>query len=457
MGRLMKKEKTLRLIFIRFVGLMVGFSLVIATINYTVFIYATNTDAILPANYAETAISENRELLGSTPAVTPEMVPDVAAFGVFDLNGNYQYGSLSQKTVKSIWEKYQNGASSLTGWQFLYDIPRSNGVLLITYPISMQFSDPVLRQWFPNIELLWLLSFVLEIILLIIILSWNFGSYLGKKITVLQSVSQNIARQNLDFDFGNSDITEINQVLDSLYNMRDGLKVSLLTQWKIEKTKQDQIEALAHDIKTPLTIVKGNAELLGETALDNEQERYKKYILENAIQMEGYINQLVELSQLAEPQRLNFNKVSVPELMDSIHEQTRGLMIKKNIELVWQEENLAKAFIQADGEKLHRAVMNVIGNGVEFTPNHGTLAVTVLKTKNTLVITVMDSGKGFSIQALHFGKEQFFKSDTCRTNHKHHGMGLYIANTIIEQHGGRCQLGNTEQGGSVGIFLPLFS
>ncbi|HEY5556035.1 HAMP domain-containing sensor histidine kinase [Acetobacterium sp.] len=455
MGRLIKKEKTLRNIFIRFVGFMIGFSLLIAGINVALFIYATNTEAIQPANYAESAISENRESLGSTQKVTPEMIPDVSEFGVYTLDGNYEYGSFSRETVKSIWEKYQHGESSLTGSRFLYVIPRDNSVLLISYPLSMQFNDPGLRQLFPDIEMFWLLSFVLEMILLIVILSWNFGSYLGQKISVLQSVSKNIENHNLDFDFGSSDITEINQVLDSLYHMRDGLKASLVSQWKTEKTKQDQISALAHDIKTPLTIVKGNAELLGETDLDHEQSIYQKYMLENAVQMEEYINKLVELSKLDEPQELNFEKVRVKDLIDAIHEQTKGLMVQKNIGLVWQEEDLTNAFIQADGEKLHRGIMNVIGNGVEFTPNQGTLTVMVSKKLKALVLTILDSGDGFSAQALDHGKEQFFKSDTSRTNHKHHGMGLYIADSIIKQHGGQCVLGNGEHGGSVSVTLPL--
>jgi len=455
MGRLMKKEKTLRSIFIRFVGLMVGFSLLIAGFNYAIFIYATETKAIQPANYAESAIFEHRESLASTAEVSAEMIPDVSEFGVFDLNGKYQYGSFSQEAVKSVWGKYQNGESSLTGSRFLYVIPRDNGVLLISYPLSIQFRDPGLRQWFPDIELLWLLSFVLEMILLIVILSWNFGSYLGKKISVLQSVSKNIENHNLDFDFGGSDIKEINQVLDSLYHMRGGLKASLVSQWKTEKTKRDQISALAHDIKTPLTIVKGNAELLGETDLDHEQQLYQKYMLENAVQMEEYINKLVELSKLDEPQGLNFKKTRVKDLIDSIHEQSKGLMVQKNIGLVWQEEDLTNAFIQADGDKLHRGVMNVIGNGVEFTPNQGTLTVTVSKNPKALILTILDTGCGFSAQALHYGKEQFFKSDTSRTNHKHHGMGLYIADSIIKQHGGQCVLGNAEHGGSVSITLPL--
>lgn len=132
-------------------------------------------------------------------------------------------------------------------------------------------------------------------------------------------------------------------------------------------------------IKTPLTIIKGNVELLGETVLDQEQMLYQKYIIENATQIEGYINKLVELSKSETPEALAVKKVAVKNLLDGIHEQTSGMIIKKNIKLTWQEMDLASVTIQADREKLHRAIMNVMGNAVEFMPPQGTIAVAAQK------------------------------------------------------------------------------
>lgn len=239
--------------------------------------------------------------------------------------------------------------------------------------------------------------------------------------------------------------------------MGDALKASLLQQWQIEKGKQEQISAFAHDIKTPLTIIKGNVELLGETVLDPEQMLYQKYIIENATQIEGYINKLVELSKSETPEALAVKKIAVKDLLDSIHEQTRGMIVKKNIKITWQEMDLASVTIQADREKLYRAIMNVMGNAVEFTPSQGTIAVTAQKRDSKLILIILDSGKGFGDQALRHGKEQFFMSDRSRTDHKHHGMGLYIADNIVKQHGGQLVIGNTAQGGLVTITLQVLN
>jgi signal transduction histidine kinase len=145
--------------------------------------------------------------------------------------------------------------------------------------------------------------------------------------------------------------------------------------------------------------------------------------------------------------------VPLEDLLDEIHEQTRGLILKKDIKLTWQEIDLAREVIPVDREKLYRAIMNVIGNAVEFTPPHGTIVVTVTKKDSELILTIRDGGKGFGAMALRHGKEQFFMSDSSRTDHKHHGMGLYIADNIVKQHGGQLVIGNTAQGGLVTITL----
>ncbi len=461
MGNIRGKNKSLRRIFIYYLGCILGLSLLIIGVNYGLLNYALNSAIVYPANYAESFIQKNSAILQGSKTIIPDMIPEGSDFGVYELTGNYQYGSFpedgsdSLEKINQVWKNYENGDSSLSGSEFIYVIQRENEVLLITYPISLQFSDTRLRQAFPNLETLWIGLLALEMIGLIVILSISFGKYLGEKIAILLAASQNIENQNLDFDLGGSDVREINQVLDSLYQLRDALKASLLQQWQIEKGKQEQISALAHDIKTPLTIIKGNVELLGETVLDQEQMLYQKYIIENATQIEGYINKLVELSKSETPETSAFKKVAVKDLLDGIHEQARGMIVKKSIKLTWQEMDLASVTIQADREKLHRAVMNVMGNAVEFTPPKGTIAVTAQKRDSALILTIRDGGKGFGEQALRHGKEQFFMSNSSRTDHKHHGMGLYIADNIVKQHGGQLVIGNTAQGGLVTITLQV--
>ena len=98
---------------------------------------------------------------------------------------------------------------------------------------------------------------------------------------------------------GHSNIKEFEDVLISFSHMKESLKASLEQQWKAEQTQKEQIAALAHDLKTPLTVIQGNADLICETELDKEQRLYAEYISSSSEQMQLYIRTLIDISRAA--------------------------------------------------------------------------------------------------------------------------------------------------------------
>ena len=111
-------------------------------------------------------------------------------------------------------------------------------------------------------------------------------------------------------------------------------------------------------------------------------------------------------------------------------------------------------------EELERAVLNVISNGADYCPDEGTLVIRAEEERQQescfLKITVTDSGPGFTEEALLHGTEQFYQADKSRKGTAHYGMGLYITSTLLQKHGGRLELGNSEDaGGMVVIHFPV--
>ena len=101
--------------------------------------------------------------------------------------------------------------------------------------------------------------------------------------------------------------------------------------------------------------------------------------------------------------------------------------------------------------------MNIITNAVDFSLNNSTIVINGNINSSQLVIQVIDQGKGFSNKMLKYGKEQFFMEDESRTKSGHHGLGLYIANTIITKYNGELLLSNDKNsGGSVTVKIPIF-
>ena len=117
------------------------------------------------------------------------------------------------------------------------------------------------------------------------------------QLSPLFEATEKVAEQNLDFEVGHSKIKEFEDVLCSFSDMKNNLKLSLEKQWSAEQLQKEQIAALAHDLKTPLTVIQGNIDLISETELDDEQRLYAGYITESSGQMGVYIRTLIDISR----------------------------------------------------------------------------------------------------------------------------------------------------------------
>lgn len=115
------------------------------------------------------------------------------------------------------------------------------------------------------------------------------GKYLQKRLNVLKETAERVERKDLDFEREYSDIQEVDHVLGALYQMKEALQKSLKEQWDIKRQKEDQIASLAHDIKTPLTIIRGNTELLLEEETEEEKRERDQEILDNVREIERYL------------------------------------------------------------------------------------------------------------------------------------------------------------------------
>ena len=213
------------------------------------------------------------------------------------------------------------------------------------------------------------------------------------------------------------------------------------------------MSALAHDIKTPLTVVRGNAELLEETALTEEQKQYADYIVRSAAQMQSYVQMLIEVTKSAEGVSLSPVSVSTEVLFAEIRNQTEGLVTTKRCELLWKVPQTGKT-ICIVFDQIVRAVMNIVANAIEHTPEGGVISICVEEQGEMLAFIIEDSGSGFSEAALAHGTEQFFMEDESRSSELHYGIGLFTAKTIAGRHDGKLVLSNSSRfGGAKVSFL----
>ncbi|WMM24142.1 HAMP domain-containing sensor histidine kinase [Tissierella sp. MB52-C2] len=450
----LKKGKELRSTFIKYVFSLGIFIIILLIINYyLIFIVSFG---VYPANYSEKIIQNNLEKLRESPKVTIDLLTPMCSFGVYSNNGDYLYGNFSKVDQELIWDNYNNSKMSSGGKNYIVSIKREDGILLIKYPLTLQYKNEKLRSILPNGEITIIILFIIEFIIVLLLLSNRFAKKINKELKLLLSATKKIEEQDLDFPIENSNLREINMVLQGIDKMKNSLKIALEEQWAIEQQKRAQISALAHDVKTPLTIVKGNVGLLMETDITEEQKSYCNYIEESSEQMEEYIQSLLAIARNQTENSTQNENIYVVKMLKHLRNQGNALGKTKNIKIIWKIEIEEDLYIKGYKNELERGIMNIIANAADFSPNNSTVKINCFIDNYHLIIEVIDEGKGFSPKMLRHGKEQLIMGDESRTKNGHHGLGLYIANTIIKKYYGDIVLSNDVNGGGlVTIKIPL--
>lgn len=450
-----RKPKTLRRLFTGYLAVFCVATISLTVLTFSAFMLLIATGFILPANYGEQLISERKESIRNSKTVTPDLIPDTCNYAVFSQQGEFLSGDLSREDAQTAWEATQTQGINYSAHFYYVTIPRTNEICIIRYTLVTQFRSKFLRTVLPNPEIFFFLLFIAWFILEVFLLAASFGRKLTGKLRSLENATEKIQNQDLNFTVESSGIYEIDSVLDSIGTMKEALKTSLQEQWTLQQNRRDQISALAHDIKTPITVVKGNADLLLETDLTPEQQDYTGYIVDSSRQMEQYVKTLLEISKAESGYYLKKEHLDTEEFLAEIKKQVSALTAVRKLSLDFQTESLPQSFC-ADSDLLQRVILNIVSNAVDFSPERGTLFFRVSGAGKAIRFQIVDSGKGFSTEALKSAAQQFYMGDKSRSSKAHYGMGLFIANTIVRQHGGKLKLENSTEigGGKVTVEIP---
>ena len=462
MGRVISKDKknkrgTLGLgsMFEVYIFLM-GLALLIwAAISLFAFNFLINAGVIYPADYAEYRISEVSEQIKTANEVTDDLIPEVCRYVVFSEDGKVLSGDLDEKDVETAWKVLSN--NNYSDGKFYKIIIRPDEYVVLQYRLKPQYKSMWMNEHLPNPENLLTIFIIICCLGIMQIFAKKFGSGIRKKMTPMREALEQIGDRNLDFKVNYSGVREIDECLVALDDMRYALKTSLQKQWETEQEKSRQMSALAHDIKTPLTVVRGNSELLLETELTDEQKNYADYISGSALQIQNYVQTLIEVTKSQEGIEQTPVKVKVADILTDIKKQTMGLSEVYQLQIKWKEEYNGEDIISVVYDHVVRAVMNAVRNAAEHTPEGGIIDITATYSYGKLAFTVEDSGSGFTPEALAHGTEQFFMDDSSRTGGFHYGIGLFFAKKVAKEHDGDVVLANSKESGGAKVEISFIS
>ncbi|MDD3417172.1 MAG: HAMP domain-containing sensor histidine kinase [Lachnospiraceae bacterium] len=449
-----KKRITLKTAFWKFlIMLLVGLSLAVA-IPFGTLLLSTTFDIISYADYSERSVQEIAPIIATTPDLTEIKLPAGCKYLI--LNKNYQVveTTLEGDNLERAMEYATTGViDRRLNRQYLL-VTRENELVILQYYIGSQFTDEWMNEHLPSPEILLYVLIGLNCVFVCAFLTTRFAKNLRSQLSPLYTATAEVAQQNLDFEVEHSKIREFEEVLLSFSSMKESLKTSLEQQWKADQIQKEQIAALAHDLKTPLTVIQGNADLISETNLDAEQQQCADYIISSSEKMQSYIRALIDISKATIGIQFHSETVDFPDYLKQLELQMIVLCKLSEIQLETKMKIIPQQ-LTVDKTLLERTIMNILNNALYYSPQEGTIYVYISTVGSFVQISIVDEGKGFSQEALLHAKEQFYMSDQSRHVEMHYGMGLYIADSIVEQHGGQLILENSLKTGGAKVTIQI--
>ena len=453
-----RKEKTLAGLFLKYVAFFCVNTILLAAGVFLLMICLSAVGCLLPANYAEVQLSENVVYIRGAGDSLEQWIPQGCTYGIYSTDGLWLTGNFPVQEQESAWNHYENNTMYAEYKGYYRFIPMDDGnVCIVKYHLIMRFSNEKLNELLPAPELLIPILDIILFILNAVLLSQRFAGKVKVQLRELRMITDKISQNDLEFETKTSDLKEINEIMASLGRMKDTLKDSLKAQWDMEKQKQEQLSALAHDIKTPLTIIRGNTELLKESGQAEEESECIEYILENVEEIEKYLENMRQVIY-GDRQEADMVVLRCESLKETFRETAKQLSTAGKIPVSFDIRSFDGRICCNEAEVL-RAWSNIVSNAVEYTNCQRGIMISIRteykESRLYFVAAVRDYGTGFSARDLQYADKEFYSGDASRHDRRHSGLGLAIAKRFAEDQGGFLEYKNCSDGTGAEVELWL--
>ncbi|OIK15648.1 hypothetical protein BIV60_08905 [Bacillus sp. MUM 116] len=280
-----------------------------------------------------------------------------------------------------------------------------------------------------------------------------------RPIRELQKAAQNMKEGNLNEAIEPMSKDELGQLAQGFEEMRARLKESIEKQQAYEANRKELIANISHDLKTPITTIKGYVEGIRDGVANSPEkiDRYIQTIYSKSIDLDHMIDELFLYSKL-DLQRLpfHFEQISFDHYLRDFVEELRFDLEEMKVGINLTIENNDDYLIRGDREHLKRVITNIVDNSLKYIDKPDKKLCFQLSTMNSSILLMMkDNGPGISEENLPYIFERFYRADLARGTEKGgSGLGLSIAKRIIEEHHGKIWA-ESKKGQGTSIFILL--
>ena len=482
----------LSFVIVRYFVYTIAAIAIVCAVSFAAFAMTINAGVVYPASYGAEHIDETVAELRSLPTFDPEALPSAYRYVLMDSAGTVLASDLpdkGQETALRIARSFLDGedgdvsdgkpvVTGEGGTTYAVFTLSDSTVCVLSSTFLPQFISRELRDSLPNPQNLMLVVAGAGSIVAILLIARRASRVISRKMAPLTDAAERIAHEDLSFSVETSNVRQINDVLGAMERMRSSLKESLESRWRAEQAQRNQVAALAHDLKTPLTVVRANADYVAEETADmvrllgvlgvvvgagtagggesapeaqataaaagaadalpgveispSTDTPTDPKILPSAdeladiaaaardasaaaARLDDHVRLLIEASR-GEGAFVAVEPVAPDAFASDLEREASALARAASVELnVKRDSALSSISIEADREALGRAVMNIVSNAFDHARGRVDLSFGVEHGGGAFTVVVDDDGPGFSAEALEHGCDRFFRGDSSRT------------------------------------------
>lgn len=443
---------------------------IVAGFLFTVMIIANSDNDIKTGAICrdiKTRVEDNYSLIDDYNSLYRKLEKPIKKYGLYikvlDYNGKILFNSEVAKEIlreKEMDDKNKSFLSSLKLYEYegLLKVQGNEvGRILIradssTYPF--------------NIGLKMIIGFViiitvafLSLITLIITFTRNISKSILKPLKELDVATSNIANGNLDFEINYYKGDELGRFCRAFDTMRKKLKESLEKQVQDEKLKKELIASISHDLRTPISSIKGYVEGL-QDGVPKDKEMFDRYLFvikSKSDYLDHLIDDLFQFSQMElDKMNMDIKEYNSQDLIEDILENYK--LEFKNSDIDFEiEYPLPSIPVKVDKYRISQVIDNLIGNATEYIKNSGKIKAGSVIMDDYLKVYIKDNGEGILEEDLPMIFERFYRGEKSRSrDYGGAGLGLSICKYIVDRHKGNIWVDSKKGKGSTFYFtIPI--
>ena len=299
-------------------------------------------------------------------------------------------------------------------------------------------------------------SWIYLCIILILIIVTNIRQLLTK----IQKEMNMVYHSGLYFnkkDNQHLQIKEFIETNDLIEKMQSEIKNRIQNEKEQKKELMFQVSSAAHDLRTPLTVIRGNAEFLQSTKQTPQVMECLKDLEQASIQLNDYFNHFIQYSKTFYDQDIQLEKISIQQLTRQLKEHITPLL-PRNTHFVYTNTINPSTQIAIHSNLFFRAITNIINNAIQHQKeNDAQINLTISQENSQLVLTIWNNQSSFSKNILQNAGNLFYKDDQARTpsQESHYGLGLSFVKRVMKLHNGAMHLENSNNGAQVKLIIPI--